>query len=112
MNRRIFLCALGVSGLGAAAGVSFAAGAEADARFKRMDLSGDGRISSSEYANAAKSMFFESDTDHDGVLTLAEVTAAEVAQRVAAEPARAAISSRTDAASRAIGTGGPRADGT
>lgn len=49
----------------------------ADAQFKAMDSSGDGRLSPDEHAAGAKKMFDVMDANKDGNVTVAEMDAAQ-----------------------------------
>jgi hypothetical protein len=54
------------------------AGADAiDARFKAMDLDGDGRLTPAEHAAGARRMFVAMDANGDGKVTAAEMDAAQ-----------------------------------
>lgn len=50
-------------------------GQDSDKRFKMMDTDGDGKISRAEHAVAARQMFLQCDTNHDGIVTVAEMEA-------------------------------------
>ena len=52
------------------------AGNDADAKFKKMDANGDGKITRAEHAAAAKQMFAECDANRDGSVTATEMDAA------------------------------------
>lgn len=69
--------------------------------FSGMDVDGDGFISSAEYAKAAQTMFRLTDADHDGLITVAEMDAAERAVSDGATPS----SEKTIAASDGDGDG-------
>jgi len=47
-----------------------------EAMFKMMDTDGDGLVSRTEHAAHGKQMFIDADSNHDGMVTLTEMTAA------------------------------------
>ena len=57
--------------------LAFGAGANDDDKMQMMDTNKDGKVSASEHAAGAKSMFGRMDADGDGRVTVAEMDAAQ-----------------------------------
>lgn len=76
MKTHYFKSLLLVSGLTLAAGSTAIAG-EAQDMFKRMDVNGDKRVTSSEHTQFAETMFKQSDADRDGKVSAAECESAQ-----------------------------------
>jgi Ca2+-binding EF-hand superfamily protein len=56
------------------------AGPDGDKHFKMMDKDGDGKVSRTEHAAAAKQMFAQCDANQDGIVTSVEMDAAMAAK--------------------------------
>ena len=56
------------------------AGTDSDKHFKMMDTDGDGKVSRAEHTTFAKQMFAKCDANRDGVVTAAEMDAANAAR--------------------------------